>query len=69
MEIDMSGHMYVFYFYIFFFLFFFFVFLLAMVPDGVLVQIIGFSEQDKTASYVTNKGRKEKVQSCMTFKA
>ena len=46
----MSGHMYVFYFFCF----------LAMVPDGVLVQIIGFSEQDETASYVTNRGRKGK---------
>ena len=47
-------------FIIFIFFFFFFCCFLAMVPDGVLVQIIGFSEQDKTASYVTNRGRKGK---------
>ena len=66
MEIDVSGHMYIFNFlfihcfFVFFVFFCFFCCFLAMVPDGVLVQIIGFSKQDETTSYVTNRSRKGK---------
>ena len=46
-------------------------FFLAMVPDAwcvyFLAQITGFSEQDETTSYVTNRDRKRTIM-CMTFK-